>query len=118
MKNSPQYTNFMKLAVAVEKIRRVDPSDSLSASTVIIFLYIVQYPDRTIKEIEKLAEMSKSSTSRHILNLTERGDRARGRPGLGLVATYEDSQDSRVKRAKLTQNGERLKAEIAKILNA
>ena len=109
-------TSFMKAILPIELIRRMDPSDQLSSMTVLILLYVMQYPDSTIKQLEKMAEVTKSAASRHILNLTERGDRARERPGLGLVMTYEDSQDSRIKRVKLTTKGERLAADIKKIM--
>lgn len=111
-------SSLMKAILPIELIRRMDPSDSLSASTVLVLLYVMQYPDSTIKKIEQVAEMSRSSASRHILILTERGDRARERPGLGLVVTYEDTQDARVKRVKLSQKGERLLADIQKIMEA
>ena len=110
--------SLMKALLPLELVRRLDPSDSLSASTVLMALYVMQYPDSTIKQLEKLAEMSRSSTSRHILILTERGDRARARPGLGLVSTYEDAQDSRIKRVKLTAKGERLRSDIVKIMES
>jgi len=108
----------MKSILPIELIRREDPSDSLSANTVLLFLYVMQYPDRTIKELERLTGITKSATSRHVLNLTERGDRARARPGLGLVETYEDAIDSRSKRVRLTAKGKRLKQDIDKVLMA
>ena len=108
--------SFMKALLPIEMIRKMDPSEQLSSMTVLILLYVMQYPDSTIKQIEKLAEVTKSAASRHILILTERGDRARARPGLGLVETYEDQQDSRIKRVKLTTKGERLAADILKIM--
>lgn len=108
--------SLMKAILPIELIRRMDPSDSLSASTILILLYVMQYPDSSIKKLEQLAEMSRSSASRHILILTEKGDRARARPGLGLVTTYEDPMDARVKRVKLSSKGERLHADITKIM--
>lgn len=108
--------SFIKAILPIELVRKVDPSDSLSASTVLMLLYVMQYPDSSIKKLEQVTEMSRSSTSRHILTLTERGDKARARPGLGLVATYEDPMDARVKRVKLTPKGERLQADILKIM--
>lgn len=108
--------SLMKTILPIELIRRLDPSDSLSASTVLMLLYIMQYPDSTIKKLEQATEMTRSSASRHILVLTERGDKARARPGLGLVTTYEDAMDARVKRVKLTSKGERLLADITKIM--
>ncbi len=109
-------TSYMKAILPVELIRRMDPSDSLSASTVVVFLYVMQYPDSTIKQIEKVAELSRSAASRHVLNLTERGDRARNRPGLGLVEKYEDLTDSRIKRVKLTPKGKQLQRDINKVM--
>lgn len=114
----PNKPSLMKALLPLEMVRRLDPSDTLSASTVLMLFYVMQYPDSTIKQLEKLTEMSKSSTSRHVLILTERGDRARARPGLGLLTTYEDSQDARVKRVKLTPKGERLQADILKIMES
>lgn len=108
--------SLMKTILPIELIRRLDPSDSLSASTVLMLLYIMQYPDSTIKKLEQVTEMTRSSASRHILVLTERGDKARARVGLGLVTTYEDADDARVKRVKLTPKGQRLLADIAKIM--
>lgn len=108
--------SLMKTILPIELIRRMDPSDSLSASTVLMLLYVMQYPDSTIKKLEQVTEMTRSSASRHILVLTERGDKARARAGLGLVTTYEDAQDARVKRVKLTPKGERLLADISKIM--
>ncbi|CAB5156080.1 MarR Transcriptional regulators [uncultured Caudovirales phage] len=108
--------SLMKTILPIELIRRLDPSDSLSASTVLMLLYIMQYPDSTIKKLEQVTEMTRSSASRHILVLTERGDKARARVGLGLVSTYEDAEDARVKRVKLTSKGERLLADITKIM--
>lgn len=110
--------SLMKAILPIELIRRMDPSDGLSAATVIMLLYVMQYPDSTIKQLEKMTEMTRSSASRHILTLTERGDRARARAGLGLVSTYEDSQDARIKRVKLTPKGERLQSDIAKIMES
>lgn len=94
----------------------MDSSDQLSSTTVLILLYVMQYPDSTVKEIEKLADVTKSAASRHILILTERGDRARARPGLGLVEHYEDNIDARVKRVRLTPKGQRLANDISKIM--
>jgi len=108
--------SYMKAILPIELVRRIDPSDSMAAATVLVFLYVMQYPDSTIKDLEKVTELSRSGTSRHILILTERGDRARNRPGLGLVETYEDAQDSRVKRVKLTLKGKRLQQDINKIM--
>jgi len=110
--------SYMKAILPIELIRRIDPSDSLSAGTVLVLLYVMQYPDRTLKEYEKLVDMTRSSTSRHVLVLTDRGDRARARPGLGLVTTYEDAQDSRVKRVGLTPKGQRLATDIGKIMES
>jgi DNA-binding MarR family transcriptional regulator len=108
----------MKAILPVEMIRRLDPSDQLSSMTVLILLYVMQYPGSSIKQIEKLAEVTKSAASRHILILTERGDRARARPGLGLVDTYEDNEDSRIKRVRLTEKGKRLANDILKIMES
>ena len=108
--------SFMKAILPIEMIRKMDPSEQLSSMTVLVLLYVMQYPDSTIKQIEKVAEVTRSAASRHILNLTERGDRARARPGLGLVETYEDLQDSRIKRVRLTKKGERLATDILKIM--
>lgn len=110
--------SFMKAILPVEMIRRLDPSDQLSSMTVLILLYVMQYPGSSIKQIEKLAEVTKSAASRHILILTERGDRARARPGLGLVDTYEDNEDSRIKRVRLTEKGKRLANDILKIMES
>jgi DNA-binding MarR family transcriptional regulator len=108
--------SYMKAILPIELIKRLDPSDSMSVSTVLMLLYVMQYPGSTIKELEKVSEMSKSSASRHLLILTERGDRARARPGLGLVTTYEDPHDARVKRAKLTPKGVKLQSDIDKVM--
>lgn len=108
--------SYMKAILPIELIRKIDPSDSLSASTVLMLLYVMQYPDSSIKKLEQVTELGRSAASRHILILTERGDRARSRPGLGLVTTYEDNIDSRVKRVKLTPKGEQLARDIAKIM--
>ena len=108
--------SFMKAILPIEMIRKMDPSEQLSSVTCLVLLYVMQYPDSTIKQIEKMTEVTKSATSRHILNLTERGDRARSHPGLGLVETYEDVQDSRIKRVKLTSKGQRLASDILKIM--
>lgn len=115
MGNEP---SFMKVLLAVESIARLDPSEALSASTVIVLLYVMQYPQQSLKQLEKLTGLTKSSVSRHVLTLTARGDRARARAGLGLVDTYEDVQDARVKRVKLTPKGERLAADIRKLMEA
>lgn len=108
--------SYMKCILPIELIRKIDPSDQLSSMTILILLYVMQYPDSTVKQIEKLAEVTKSAASRHILILTERGDRARARPGLGLVEHYEDNVDARVKRVRLTPKGDRLANDIAKIM--
>lgn len=108
--------SLMKAILPIELIRRLDPSDSLSSSTILMLLYVMQYPDSSVSKLEQLTEMSRSSASRHILVLTERGDKARARPGLGLVETYEDALDARVKRVKLTDKGQRLFNDIAKIM--
>ena len=108
--------SYMKAILPIELVKRLDPSDSLGVNTVLMLLYTMQYPGSTIKEFERVSGMSKSSASRHILILTERGDRARERPGLGLVMTFEDPHDARAKRVKLTPKGEKLKAEIDKVM--
>lgn len=108
--------SFMKAILPIELVRKVDPSDSINASTILMLLYVMQYPDSTIKKLEQVSELGRSAASRHILILTERGDRARSRPGLGLVETYEDNMDSRVKRVKLTAKGQRLATDILKIM--
>lgn len=108
--------SYMRAILPIELVRRLDPSDNMSVSTVLMLLYVMQYPDSSIKELEKVAEMTKSSASRHLLILTERGDKARGRPGLGLITTYEDPHDARVKRAKLTPKGVKLQADINKVM--
>lgn len=111
-----QNRSFMKALLPLESIARLDPSEALSASTAIVLLYVMQYPDRALKELEKMTGLSKSSISRHVLTLTPRGDRARSRPGLGLVDTYEDAHDARSKRVKLTPKGDRLAMDILKVM--
>ena len=108
--------SFMKAILPIELVRKVDPSDSLNSSTILMLLYVMQYPDSTVKELELLTEIKRSAASRHIQVLTERGDRARKRLGLGLVEYYEDAKDSRVKRVKLTAQGQRLANDILKIM--
>lgn len=114
--NKGTTNSFMKAILPIELIRRMDPSEQLSSNTVLMLLYIMQYPDKSVADLGRLANMPRSATSRHILNLTERGDRARGRAGLGVVEHYEDEFDSRIKRVRLTPKGKSLAADIAKIL--
>lgn len=116
MAGATRTSSYMKAILPIELIRRMDPSEQLSSMTVLVLLYVMQYPDSTITQIKDLCELTRSASSRHILNLTEKGDRARGRPGLGLVDTYDDATDSRVKRVRLTAKGKQLANDIAKIM--
>lgn len=108
--------SFMKAILPIEMVRKHDPSEQLSSMTVLLLLYVMQYPDSSVKQLEQMSGLTKSATSRHILTLTERGDRARSRPGLGLVEHYEDNEDARIKRVRLTDKGKRLANDIAKIM--
>ncbi len=108
---------LMKPILVLEALRKTE--ENLHSGTALMFLYICAADeDETVGGLERKTGLSKSGTSRHILTLTERGDRARGRPGLDLIETYEDNADSRVKRIRLTAKGKRLCNEINKIMEA
>jgi DNA-binding MarR family transcriptional regulator len=111
---------LMKPILVLEALRKVAGSEeNLHTGTALMFLYICAADeDETVGSLERKTGLSKSGTSRHILNLTERGDRARGRPGLNLVETYEDALDSRVKRIRLTPKGKKVANDITKIMEA
>lgn len=99
--------------MSLEKMRELNPH--LPTSTVLVFLYVVNKPDLTMREVEKLIGLTSSAASRHVLLLTERGDVARNQPGLGLIEQYTDDQDMRVKRLRLTPRGAALADALEKI---
>lgn len=100
----------------LEAIREADPTENMHTGTALVFLYCCMHPGLSVRDVEFHTKMTKSAASRHVMNLTEKGDRARDRPGLGLVETVEDTMDSRVKRINLTAKGQKLKDKLVKIM--
>jgi DNA-binding MarR family transcriptional regulator len=97
----------------LEKLREADRG--MDMGTALVLLYVAQYPGITVSELQRLADLDKSAASRHVLILTEKGDVARGRKGMGLVEYYPDPQDARVKHVKLTAKGQALASGLLKI---
>ena len=99
--------------LTLEKIRELNPH--MPSATALILLYVESKPGIQVRELEDLTGMTNSATSRHVLVLTERGDVARGQPGLGVVEQFPDYDDLRIKRLRLTAKGEALADSIEKI---
>lgn len=112
MTNEPRKVG--KAILVLERLREFNPH--MPSATALLFLYVAAKPDMQIRELEQLSGMTNSATSRHILVLTERGDVARGQPGLGLVEHVTDPFDLRIKRVRLTAAGKQLADNIVKIL--
>lgn len=93
----------------IEEFRKLNPE--MQAQQISLFLHVVAYPDRTIRELAETANLSLGGTiTRNLDALSEtrkvkKGDKIETVPGHGLVQVYEDAADRRFKRVRPTPRG-------------
>lgn len=96
----------------ISVFRELDPG--MQVQQVSTFLHVMAKPDSTMKEIEQATLLSSSTISRHVMLL---GDEGRGgKPGLKIVVRYEDPEDRRVNRVKLTAAGRNVAQKLVALL--
>lgn len=100
------------LLAAVELLRELEPN--MEAQVMAALLHIMLKPDITMSELAEKTGASQSAASRHVATLSP--VRALNKPGFGLVESYDDPSDRRVKRVNLTKKGERLAEQLADVL--
>lgn len=94
---------------SVQLFRDLDPE--LQSQTIVCFLLIAAAPtDIPMRDLQDTLDMPSSSTSRNVAALSKH--HRLGRPGLDLVETYEDPEDRRFKRVRLTARGRALRSRI------
>lgn len=89
---------------ALQQARLLDPE--MPTQTLEAFLHIAaSSEDMNFRDLAELLGMSAPTATRNVAVLAER--RGAGKKGLGLVDTYEDAIDRRIKRVTLTAKGRR-----------
>jgi DNA-binding MarR family transcriptional regulator len=100
------------IALATEtfmSVRREMPLQYLRS-----FLLVVMYPGKSVIEYARLAGVSQTVMSRHLLDI---GDRARDRSaGFGLVTTRPNPWNQREKQVLLTEKGKQIAHKMARAL--
>ncbi|TPI83492.1 winged helix DNA-binding protein [Mesorhizobium sp. B2-8-9] len=91
----------LRMLGLLDEFAKLDPE--MQIQQISVFLRIVEKPDLSMRELEQLTGLSSSSVSRNVSALSK--VHRKGQPGHDLVATYEDTQDRRIKRVKPTPKG-------------
>jgi len=93
-------------------LRSIDPDMTMQqASTLVAIFILLQEESPTIKMVVKSTGLAPSTASRNMRLLGSSAlfygaDGKKRRGGLGLVNMYQDTEDYRYKRIKLTPKGE------------
>jgi len=104
MKGASVFRHIFPLVRVVEQVRTFAPE--LPAQQLELFLWTVLRPDSSMSELASRAGIKSSSASRAFASLSKW--RGHQNDGLNLIEMYEDSQDRRMKRVRLTEKGLRL----------
>lgn len=99
------------LMKAIDHVREYH--DRMEAQTLRILIEVARSPGIAVYDLAEKTGCSGASTSRNVTKLGPGGPRGEG---LGLIHRYEDPMDRRNKRVQLTDKGQRLFAELAKIM--
>jgi len=99
---------------AVQMFRDLDPD--VPTATLATFLLVAEEGEGDIhmRDLQSAMDSTTSSTSRNVAYLS--AHHRLGKPGLGLVETYEDLEDRRFKRVRLTAKGRGLKARLTNLV--
>lgn len=97
---------------AVQLFRDLDPE--LPTQTVVCFILIANADeDIQMRDLQNALDTSSASTTRNVAHLS---DHYKPRvPGLGLVEAYEDMNDRRYKRVRLTAKGKSFRTRLNSI---
>jgi DNA-binding MarR family transcriptional regulator len=107
-------TKLLKVALeSLEAIRQLTGDQEIQAQKVVILLQVALHNEIAMTDLLKLSGVEQSSVSRNVTMLAE-GFPLKGKPGLGLVESYEDPAFRRRKLVKLTKKGAELVHEIEK----
>lgn len=79
-------TNTMSLLNTLANIRKIDTI--MTTQRLEVLLMVASHPGITVTEIGKALDLSASTVSREVLDLSDMS-RHEGRPGLGLVTKVE-----------------------------
>jgi DNA-binding MarR family transcriptional regulator len=97
----------------VKGIRTKNPNSNPPASYLSVFCLVAMNEGLSVEEYAQRAKVSKSTMSRHLLNI---GDRDRKmKPGLGLVTARPNLHDRRQREYFLTNRGRVLAEKIARL---
>lgn len=105
-------TRLLKVALeSLEAIRELTGDPEIQAQKVIILLQVAMHREISMTDLLKYAGVEQSSVSRNVTTLAE-GFPLKGKPGMGLVESYEDPAFRRRKLVRLTKKGEELIAKL------
>jgi DNA-binding MarR family transcriptional regulator len=98
----------------LEEFRKLN--QNVTANQMIVFLLIAQRPGLTQKDIEQATGLNNGTVSRICAILSDRGLKARGHDGLGLISIESAPGDYRVRVQFLTPQGKRVFQSIKRIM--
>lgn len=105
-----------KLSAAISFLRELDEEMTLTRAA--ILLVVAERWDVSIAEIQEVLDLKQSATSRNVYGLTDRGaTRDAKKGGLGLVETYDDPNDMRFRRVRLTDRGRQVIAKLGRVVS-
>ncbi len=114
---SEEQRRAMRYLSAIEFVRK-EKAD-MPVYMLAILILTKKTPGIALKDMEAALGMTASAVVRNVQNLSVEGyikPNKERTEGLGLVETYNDPIDTRVKRAKLTKRGEIVFREFDRIL--
>lgn len=97
--------NLKQLSTLLRSVQGMELSKKMTTNELSCFLIIVCQPDKTLGEVALLAHLDHASVSRVMKSLTTRG-RDGKEDGYGFVEVYDDNEDRRVRRTRLTRRGQ------------
>jgi DNA-binding MarR family transcriptional regulator len=113
---SPAMVNISRLVDSLSHLHTLERD--LTLTRVMLLLHVAKATatgedDPTLADLEQVLDIPQPSVSKNVLALTERGV-YKGLPGLGLLRTYDDPADLRLRRVAMTEKGKKL---VAKLLH-
>lgn len=97
--------NLKQLSTLLRSVQGMDLGKKMTTNELSCFLIVVCGPDSTLGHVAKLAHLDHASVSRVMKSLTKLG-RMGYEDGYGFVEVYDDNEDRRVRRVRLTRRGQ------------
>lgn len=101
-----------KFRKAIDELRKVDPE--MQAQTAALLIEVAINKEITMKDLADRVGISQASTSRNVAALSK--VHRLGKAGHDLVVATEDPAERRRKIVRLTKKGERVVAELQRVL--